>query len=104
LSDQHSVSFVSLKPKFPRRLLQSCFFIQTIALKLGHLYFGYKLSRAWWHCVVLYGVTTPSDDEPVYHIMDPDPGQLTTRTKADFFADAGKAGVEGRVILGWKSR
>jgi hypothetical protein len=43
--------------------------------KLGYLYVAHRLREiAWWHCVVLDGVTMPKDDETVYHFMDPADG------------------------------
>jgi hypothetical protein len=65
--------------------------------KLGYLYVAHRLREiAWWHCVVLYGVTMPKDDEPVYHFMDPADGNLATKPKVFFLQ-----GDSPRILVGW---
>jgi hypothetical protein len=65
--------------------------------QLGYLYLAHRLREiAWWHCVVLYGVTSPSDDEPKYHFMDPADGNLAAKPKAFFLQ-----GDSPRMLVGW---
>src|SRR5262249_37175211 len=65
------------------------------------LLIGYEVERAkvWWHDVVLYGVTIPSNDEPTYDIMDPAIGGPRTVTKAHFFP----LGSDEPALIGWKA-
>jgi hypothetical protein len=75
-------------------------------LKKSVLYAGSEIEKfsTWWHCVVLFGVSTEAviagkrrPAEPSYAVMDPVKGQTTWR-KADFF----KAGMDREVLVGWK--
>ena len=63
--------------------------------QLGYLFVSYKMrDKAWWHCVVLYGVHTSVHDEPTYLVMDPEFGKDDLRrTKSTFFP----AGTSSRV-------
>ncbi|CAD6559615.1 hypothetical protein LMG28727_06908 [Paraburkholderia kirstenboschensis] len=71
--------------------------METTLRDLGCLYVAHRLSEvAWWHCVVLYGVTIKKYDEPTYHFMDPALGGLTTNSKSFFLQ-----GSSPRILVGW---
>ncbi len=55
-------------------------------LQLGHLYIIYKVTPAWSHAVVLYGVKESTVDEPKYMVMDPYSG-YKDRYKDRFFSN-----------------
>jgi len=60
--------------------------------------FEAEMYTIWWHDVVLYGVVTSPNDEPIYQVMDPAEGYTKYR-RSDFFA----AGPDEPVLIGWKA-